>query len=244
MSRRTLLVVPWLLFLWLGSIRPAAAQWAVIDVGAIAQLIQQYVTLQEQLTTARDHLEQARQEYEALTGGRGMERLLAGTVRNYLPADYRALVDALAGAGWAYGAFSSSARAFLDANIVLTPEELAVFSPEDRAHLEATRRSTATLQALTEQALANTSGRFTAIQELIDAIPGAADPKAIMDLQARIQAEQGMLSNESTKLQVLFQAVTAQDSAERLRRREQAIADIGSYRNLPPLELPLPETLP
>jgi type IV secretion system protein VirB5 len=244
MFKRLAFTIPVLLAMTFGTIRPASAQWAVIDVGAIAQLIQQYLTLQEQLTTMQNHLDQARRQYESMTGERGMERLLAGTVRNYLPADYRALVDAVAGAGWAYSAFSSSARAFLDANAVLTPEQLAVLSPEDRAHLEATRRSTATLQALTEQALANTSGRFAAIQRLIDAIPAASDPKAILDLQARIQAEQGMLTNESNKLEVLFQTLSAQDGAERLRRREQAIADIGSYRDLPPLNFPAVDVMP
>ena len=243
MFRKIAVAIPLVFLLAFGAIRPAAAQWAVIDVGAIAQLIQQYVTLQDQLTTARDHLEQARQEYTALTGGRGMERLLAGTVRNYLPADYRALTDALVGAAGAYGAFSSSARGFLEANAVLTPEHLARLSPAEREHVDAMRRSTATLQALTQQALSTTSGRFDSIQQLIDAIPGATDPKAIMDLQARIQAEQGMLANDSSKLQVLFQAVAAEDGAQHQRRREQAIADIGSLDALAPLELTTPPEL-
>lgn len=244
MLRKLTFAVPLFVVLTFGAMRPAAAQWAVIDVGAIAQLVQQYMTLQEQLTTMHAHLDQARQEYAALTGERGMDRLLAGTVRNYLPADLRALTDALAGAGSAYGAFSSSARAFLDANVVLTPEQLAFLSPEDRAHLEATRQATAILQALTQEALANSSGRFEAVQQLIDAIPRASDAKAIMDLQARIQAEQGMLTNESTKLQVLFQAMTAKDHADRLRRREQAIADIGSRRAMAPVEFPAIESMP
>jgi len=230
MFRKIHVAIPLVFILACGAARPASAQWAVVDVQAIAQLIAQYEALQRQ--------------FEALTGERGMERLLAGTVRNYLPADWRALIDTLAGADWAYGAFASSAREFLDANVVLTPEQLAVFSPEDREHMEAMRRSTATLQGLTKQALETTSGRFEAIQQLIDSIPGASDPKAIMDLQARIQAEQGMLTNESNKLQVLFEAMTAQDGAERLRRREQAIADVGSYQNLPPLEFPLAEAAP
>src|SRR5262249_11508542 len=115
MLNRIAVAIPLILVLAFGSVRPASAQWTVIDVGAIAQLIQQYTTLQEQLSTMHDHLEQSRQEYAALTGGRGMERLLAGTVRNYLPADYRALTDAVAGAAGAYGAFASSARGFLEA---------------------------------------------------------------------------------------------------------------------------------
>jgi len=242
--RKLILAIPVALVLAFGAVRPAAAQWAVIDVAAIAQAIEEYMVLQEQLSNMQDHLEQARQQYQALTGERGMERILAGTVRNYLPADLRALTDAIAGAGWAYGNFATSARAFLDANVVLTPEQLASFSPEDRAHLEATRQSTALLQALTKEALSNSSGRFDAIQELIDTIPRATDPKAIMDLQARIQAEQGMLTNESNKLQVLFQAMTAKDQADRLRRREQAIADIGSRREMVPLEFPSLVSMP
>lgn len=242
MFRKFRVAVPLLIIVAFGSIRPASAQWAVIDVGAIAQLIQQYVTLQDQLSTMHDHLEQARQEYAALTGSRGMDRLLAGTARNYLPTDYRALTDTLAGAAGAYGTFASSAHAFLDANAVLTPEQLARMAPAEREHVEALRGSTATLQALTAQALFTTSGRFESIQQLIDAIPRATDAKAIMDLQARIEAEQGMLSNDNSKLQVLFQAMTAQDGAQRLRRREQAIADIGSLDALPPLVLTRPET--
>jgi type IV secretion system protein VirB5 len=65
-----------------------------------------------------------------------------------------------------------------------------------------------------------------------------------MDLQARIQAEQAMLANDEIKVRSTFQTVQAEQDAQRMRRREQAIADVGSYRNLPPLELPLPETLP
>src|SRR3954465_11784518 len=63
------------------------AQWAVIDVGAIAQLIEQIATMYQQLETARSTLRQAEQQYRATTGGRGMERLLSGTDRNYLPAN-------------------------------------------------------------------------------------------------------------------------------------------------------------
>ncbi|MFL6605775.1 MAG: type IV secretion system protein [Steroidobacteraceae bacterium] len=244
MLRKFTVAIPVVLILAFGDVRPASAQWAVIDVGAIAQLVQQYMTLQEQLTTMNAHLDQARLEYAAMTGGRGMEQLLAGTVRNYLPADLNALTGALAGAGAAYGAFSSSAHAFLDANVVLTPEQLASFSPEDRAHLEATRESTAILEALTKEALTNSSGRFDSLQQLITAIPRATDQKAIMDLQARIQAEQGMLSNESNKLQVLFQAMNAKDQADRLRRREQAIADVGSRREMEPLQFPAITAMP
>jgi type IV secretion system protein VirB5 len=93
------------------------------------------------------------------------------------------------------------------------------------------------LQATAQQALTTISGRFASIQQLIGAIGGARDQKAILDLQARISAEQGMLANDQSKLQVLYQAAQAQQWALQQRNREQAIADIGSLRRLPPMGL-------
>jgi type IV secretion system protein VirB5 len=92
-------------------------------------------------------------------------------------------------------------------------------------------------EALTRAELANVSDRFTAIQTLINAIPTATDEKGILDLQGRIQAEQGMLQNESSKLHVLYEAAQSQAQTERERADEQAIMDIGSLRALPPMGL-------
>jgi type IV secretion system protein VirB5 len=203
---------------------------AVVDVGAIAQLI-------EQLETARSHLEQAYREYESMTGGRGMEQLLAGTVRNYLPSDWQALEQALNGVDGDYSALAGQLAALVDANAVLTPEELAHISDPEREQLESARRSAALLQATSRQALEATSERFEALQGLINAIPGAEDQKAVLDLQARIGAEQAMLQNENTKLMVLYQAAQAEEVARRQRASELAIANIGSLRRLPAIGL-------
>jgi type IV secretion system protein VirB5 len=67
---------------------------------------------------------------------------------------------------------------------------------------------------------------------MIDRIASAQDPKAVQDLQARIQAEQNMLTNEQTKLQSLYQMVRAGEAAQQLRLREQASTDVGSVRSL------------
>src|SRR5581483_5439435 len=84
------------LLLLLGSVRPAAAQFAVIDVASLGQLIQQYQTLQQELTTAQTMLTQAQQQYQSMTGSRGMQNLLGGINRNYLPGTYSQLPVSLA----------------------------------------------------------------------------------------------------------------------------------------------------
>lgn len=210
------------------GVTPAAhAQWAVIDVGAIVQLVQQVATLKQQLDTAQQELTQAQQQFQSMTGGRGMEQLLSGTVRNYLPANWAQVATSLAG----------PIQAAINANAVLTAQQWAALSLAEQQQLTAARGNAALLQVAAQQAYATTSNRFASVQQLIGAIPTASDQKGILDLQARIAAEQGMLQNDQTKLQVLFQLVQAQELARRQRTHEQAIADVGSVRNLPPIGL-------
>ena len=69
-----------------------------------------------------------------------------------------------------------------------------------------TRQAVALRQALAQQALVEFQRplRRHAEPDLRDR--SAGDQKGILDLQARISAELGMLQNEQTKLQVLAQA--------------------------------------
>src|SRR5947207_13814051 len=96
MSRTSSVVALSALLLLAGLSRPAQAQWAVVDVGAIAQLVRQVATLQQQLKNAEQQLGQAREQYRSMTGGRGMQNLLGGIHRNYLPANWGELPSALA----------------------------------------------------------------------------------------------------------------------------------------------------
>ena len=80
-SIRTLLCAALLMAVGLPS---AQAQFAVVDIAAGLKLVSEIQTLQQQLSTLQSHLAQARSAYAAITGPRGMEQLLGGTVRNYL----------------------------------------------------------------------------------------------------------------------------------------------------------------
>ena len=215
----------------------ARAQFAVIDVASVTQLVQQVQTTVQALQTARSELAQAQENYRSFTGSRGMQNLLSGTDRNYLPTDVSSLEATLSGTGGPYGALAAKVQAALNANAVLSPSALATFSPAERNTIEAERQAVALRQGISQQALENASGRFAQVQQLISTIGSAQDPKAILDLEARISAEEGMLQAEQTKLQVLYQTVRAQQAADAQRQREEAIADVGSLRDLPPMGL-------
>ncbi len=222
----------------------ASAQFAVIDVGAIVQeiqqvqsLAQQVETARQQLTTAQDQLTQARAELQAMTGGRGMDQLLSNIARNYLPRNWGDLSGVLAGGGGTYGALASAVETQVQANSVLPATAMNALSVLERNLVTDDRRRIALSQALSREGLSAASDRFASLQQLIGTIGAASDPKAILDLQARIQAEQGMLANETLKMRLLDQTLQSEEAARRQRVREWAVQDVGSLRALAPLGL-------
>ena len=216
------------LILYVAALPGARAQWAVIDVGAIAQLIQEVQTLRQQLLTAQAQLNQAETALASTTGNRGMQLLLGGTNRNYLPTSAAQLTAALQGAG-AYAGLASGVQTSMNSNAVMSPAQLAALPPPAQQQVVADRQAIALRQAVAGQALSNSSARFAALQSLIAAIPIARDQKGILDLQARINAELGMLQNEQTKVQVLAQATEAMSAVNAQREREQVILGQGQF---------------
>lgn len=227
---RTLKVRLCLLYLVAASaMLPAArAQWAVIDAPALVQLIQQVETTEQQLATARAQLLQAQQALQTTTGARGMETLLIGTVRNYLPLDWPQVTAALQGYN-GYGALSAEAQSLIAGNAVLSAQRLATLPASGQQLIQEERQWSAMRQALAHQALANASNHFASIQSLIAAIPTATDQKGALDLQARISAELGMLQNEQTKVQLLNQSASAQVSSLSLQAREHVLDGHGRF---------------
>lgn len=220
------------MFLLLLAAPAAHAQFAVIDVAALTQLVSQLQQLEQQLATARSQLAQTQAEFQAMTGSRGMQSLLRGTVRNYLPSDWATLQGVLQGSGagsTAYPTFSAELTRAIDTNAVLTTQQLATLPARAGQTLTTGRQSAALLQALTHEALANSSQRFTALQQLIDTIGSANDQKSILELEARIAAEGGMLENERTKLDDLYQSAQAEQWVNAQRTRELIVAGHGQF---------------
>jgi type IV secretion system protein VirB5 len=205
------------------------AQMAVIDIPALANIIQEVQTTQQVLATAHNQLDQAQQALQTMTGNRGMQFLLGSVTRNYLPTSWNPLNGAPQGLSTRYPALATSVQTLVKGNEVLSPQSLAALAPADQQRIVAARNAAATNQALSRDAVANSSGRFSDMQGLIGTIGVANDQKGILDLHARISAEQGMLQNEQTKLQSLFQAAQADAAAAREQLQEQVVAGHGQF---------------
>lgn len=219
----------------------AKAGIPVIDVTAVANLMQQIMYWQQQISSMQKQYDQLKasrdqlaQTHGAMTGTRGMEQLLPipELARNYLPPSYGELMSTLNGSTTGYAGLANHVQSIMRANSVLSGTQMNALSPELRQIVEQGRQSAALLNGMTQSAYQNTSQRFSTLQQLINRIATAQDPKAIQDLQARIQAEQSMLTNEQTKLQSLYQVAQSQELMRKQRVREQSASDIGSTRSL------------
>lgn len=209
----------------------ARAGIPVIDVTAIAQLIQQISYWQQQITAMSNQLSQLQQTYQSMTGPRAMEGLMPVTnqQRNYLPPDYAELMNVVNSASGGYSGMSAQLQSIMAANAVLSGRQLSGMSPQQRQAVENGRRSSALLSTITRSAYQNTSQRFAALQTLVNAISTAGDSKAIQDLQARVHTEQTMLTNEQTKLQTLYQVAQAEQWSQQQNVREQVIQGHGTF---------------
>jgi type IV secretion system protein VirB5 len=241
MKRRSGVVVTVSAVLLIGLVPlPARAQWAVIDVAAIQQLVMQINYWRQQIEAMGAELNQLEETHAALTGGRGMEGLmpLGDAERNYLPRDWAEVSRVLAGQSARYGAMADAVSELINERAVLTPERLDSMTAPMRTSVVEARESAAGLTVMTREAYRQAAERFAALAGLVNAIGNADDAKAIADLQGRIAAEQAMLENEQAKLQVLYHAAEAERWAREQQLRELAIAGHGEFDTRLRPELP------
>ena len=209
----------------------ARATIPVVDIAAIQQLLQQMSAWQQQLRAMQSQLSQLQQTHQALTGRRGMERLLLQTAmdRNYLPPDLAGIGAFSTGTAASYRDLSNTLRDLAATAARLTAADIARLPAQERTLLETARLTAAENQAVTQLAYSHSSSRFAQLSTLIDKIGATPDLKAIAELQGRIGAEQAMLANDGVKLQSYGYAVSAQRVALDARTREEIVHGHGSF---------------
>ena len=125
----------------MGAAPPVRAQFAVIDVASLAQLIGQARTLLQQLNAARAQIVQAQTLYQSMTGTRGMQQLVNTATFNYLPFNWGLLSAAEQGGGGAYANLAAAIGNAELGNTVLSPAQFAAYRPtSSRASANSVRR--------------------------------------------------------------------------------------------------------
>jgi type IV secretion system protein VirB5 len=208
----------------IASATPVQPTWAsgipVFDGAGVAQAVQQVKAAHQQLTQLQSQLRQAERTYKAMTGTRGMAALLDNPeLHDYLPED---MVDVLS-------ALSEDVDKYKKAGRLLKDEAWQDAAMEAAKWLDEQETSAATDLANSEKAYRKSGERIDQYRDFIDEIDESSDPKAIADLQARIQAESVYLQNELVRLQSLQMAQAAKREMQEIREKEERV-NITSLR--------------
>lgn len=208
---------------------PARAQMIVHDPTAYAQMIREARTALEQLQALQAQIEQQQALFESLndlSDVNGLARTLGlPEVRSPLP-DLRSLRAAGDGDLSALEDLAERAEAIRRETRLYTPPA-DDRSPADawyRDSLERAGARTARDLALGEAVDQASDRRVEGLEALRQALDTAANARAVLDLEARLAAEQALIQNEQLRMQGLALTQAAEDRLEEQRARERAEA--------------------
>lgn len=213
------------------GLAPAHAQIPVTDTAAISKAWEGHVAelakWVDQLKAMEQQYNQLRAQYDAITGSRGMGQLMNSATRQMLPDDFTQSYDRLLSLG--QGGVSSDAQKIYDVIKKLGCSDYSA-GPQ-RNSCEAQAYAEPENAAYIDQAIQSAQQRARELNQLLANVDSATDMKAAADLGNRIAAEQSMLANEQTLVQLALAQRQSQKSLLAEANREtgrQAVAE-GKY---------------
>lgn len=200
----------------------ALAQIPVTDGAAIKMSVQQQVETMAKWKLQYDQMvsqiDQMKQEYQSITGVRGLGDVLNNpALRDYLPDDWQGVYDSVKSGGYA-GLSGRAGQVYNDNKIYDTCVNHT--NEQSRISCEAQAVKGAQDKAFALDAYDKAKERLGQIDALMQEINRTQDPKSIAELQGRISAEQALIQNEQTKLQMYSMVASAEDRLQQQRQRE------------------------
>jgi Type IV secretion system proteins len=218
------------------SLTVAYPAMALFGVGDVVFDPTQATNMITEFSKWKNQYDQMKAMIDNSSGNRGYGNYMniPNQMRNYIPTNFSDVMSLLSSTNPSYSGMTDTIRKYMDANAVLTDADLdkMKMSAATRKYLTDSRSNTATIQALANEGLQNASVRFNLLQSLAYEINNTTDPKAIAELQARIQVEQNMLTNEQSKMQDLFDGMQARKEMIDQQGRELSIQQSGNVGDL------------
>lgn len=212
----------------LGSamVSPVAAD-IVFDPSVFARQLDQLMemkkqvdTLTSQLAVAQDQLKQSKQLYDSfnkLTNANDIGALLnTPQFRKVLPQQFSDIERLTSGQG--SGNFADAIDHYLSQSRYYSGNSGNSYY---QSELDRIARQTGAKHSLGQAVYDTASQRIDALEELRTRISSATDVKEVLDLSARLQAEQALLQNDVLRMQGLAMIQQARTDMDRQREREK-----------------------
>lgn len=214
---RTRLKIVAILLTALGADHPQAQGIPVIDAANLVQTVQQVINDITQISNQVAQITQLQQQLSSITGSRSLGMVFNNPVlRNYVPAEAYTLINAIDTSG--YSGLNSTARALRDRGMVYNCQDLR---GDDRTGCQARLAQPYQHKGLLQDAMKSAAGRLAQIQALMSQVNATNDQKAVLEIQARIGAENALLAHEMSQLQMLQGMADSDERIARSRDRER-----------------------
>ena len=210
---------------------PARADLPVIDNATIAQLVKQVQQAAQQIELLQQQVQQVMAIYNAVSHvtdlGSAVSALEMLGIQNPLPVNPYAVQSLLNGRGSVEG-MAGSIGSLFNSNWAASH----VYTPTGTSYeanlIQQGATSIAGIQGLSGQLYQSMAQRLPLLEELQDQLNGAKDPKDVMDLQARLTAEQSYIQAQGVQAQTLAMMQVAAYQGQQQQRDEQRQKDIDA----------------
>jgi len=203
----------------LASFAPASQSQGipVIDIANLVQTIMQVLNDVTKIANQVEQIEALQSQLASINGMRNLGNVFdSATLKNYVPANAYNLVNAIDTGG--YGGLTSTSKTLRDAQMVYNCLDRAGAA---RTECQATLAQPYQQKGLLQDAMKAASGRLDQIKSLMTQINGTSDQKAVLEIQARIGAENAMLQHEMSQVQMLTGMADSEERIARSRDRER-----------------------
>jgi type IV secretion system protein VirB5 len=189
----------------------------VIDIANLVQTIQQVLNDVTKIENQVQQISTLEGQLDSMTGTRSLGTVLnSPALQNYVPAMAYTSLNAVDASG--YAGLGATAKSLRDATMVYNCLDLAGTA---RTRCQASLAQPYQQKGLLQDAMHSASGRLAQINALMGRIDSTGDQKAVLEIQARIAAENALLGHEMSQIQMLQAMADSEERIARSRDRER-----------------------
>lgn len=218
---------------------PARAMITVNDPAGLAQAILGLMEMMKQVEALYAQYESISAQLEAVTGSRNLGQIFDNpALYSYLPDDWRSVYSKIQSGG--YSGLTGNANSILTSNRIYDVCA-ALNNATAKTACEREIALAAQNKDFSSSAYDKTTERLTQIEQLMAQINATQDEKGALEVIGRINAENAMIQNEMTRMQLYKMLADSEQKLVEQQKRELAHQEVskksGVKFNFKPLEI-------
>ena len=195
----------------------------VIDIANLTQTVMQVMNDLTEIENQVEQITQLQGQLDSITGARNLGNVFnSPALMNYVPANAYAVLNAVAASG--YAGLTPTAKTLRDAAMVYNCLDR---TGGTRTYCQARLAQPYQHKGLLQDAMHSAASRLAQIQSLMNQINATRDQKGVLEIQARIAAENALLAHEVSQIQMLQGMADSEERIARSQDRERQYQMLG-----------------